>query len=170
MSFLEILYYPDKRLRKIALLVKEVNSEVQFLIKDMFKIMYQKKGIGLAATQVNVNKQIIVINILKKCSNELVLINPVITEHSGLIKIKEGCLSIPNHYYFIPRAEKVKVKALNFLGKEFEFEAKDLLSVCIQHEIDHLNGKLFIDYLSRLKIQRINKKINKLFKFKKNKY
>lgn len=164
MSLLKVLYYPDKRLRKIAVLVNKVDYSIQSIVKNMFEVMYKNKGIGLAATQINIHKQIIVINVLEGSFYELVLINPVIMETSGLIKIQEGCLSIPNQYAFVPRAEKLKVKALNFIGEEFEFEARGLLSVCIQHEIDHLNGKLFIDYLSNLKINRIKKKLFKFYR------
>lgn len=155
MSLLNLLYYPDKRLRKIAMLVEKVDFKVKSIVRKMFKVMYKKKGIGLAATQINIHQQIIVINILENPFYELVLINPVIVKSSGLVKIKEGCLSIPNQYAIIPRARKLKVKALNLTGEEFEFEAVDLLSVCIQHEIDHLNGKLFIDYISNIKINKI---------------
>lgn len=148
MTLLKILYYPDVRLRKIAKLVKNVNAEIQFIIKNMFETMYKKNGIGLAATQVNIHKKIVVIDILEKKFKKLVLINPVILKSNGLISLNEGCLSIPNRNFFVPRFQWIKIQALNFYGEKFELEAENLLSVCIQHEIDHLNGKLFIDYIS----------------------
>lgn len=146
MSLLNILHYPDVRLRKIAKLVTKVNLEIQNIIKDMFETMYKRSGIGLAATQVNIHKQIIVIDIEENNFSKLVLINPIILESNGVVKFNEGCLSIPNRYAFIPRFQWIKISALNFYGKKFELEAENLLSVCIQHEIDHLKGKLFIDY------------------------
>ncbi|WMY94966.1 MAG: peptide deformylase [Arsenophonus sp.] len=167
MSILNILYYPDDRLRNIATTVKKIDSKIQNIVHDMFETMYHKKGIGLAATQVNINKRIIVIDISRSFSKKITLINPVILETSGFIKSEEGCLSIPNQHAFISRYKYIKIKASNIDGKEFELKNDSLLSVCIQHEIDHLNGKLFIDYLSPLKRERILKKIKKLQRIKK---
>ncbi|WP_348666390.1 peptide deformylase [Arsenophonus symbiont of Ornithomya chloropus] len=166
MSILNILYYPDERLRNIATTVKKIDSNIQHIVNDMFETMYEKKGIGLAATQVNINKRIIVIDISTSFSEKLTLINPVILEKSGSIKSQEGCLSIPEQHAFISRYKYIKIKAFNINGKEFELKNDSLLSICIQHEIDHLNGKLFIDYLSALKRQRILKKLNKLKRIK----
>lgn len=169
MAILQILSYPDKRLRKIANPVFFVSNEIKKIIHDMFETMYFYKGIGLAATQVNINKQIIVIDLYKENQQRLIFINPSITQKIGSIKIAESCLSIPKIYEIVPRSKKIKVKSLNEYGEPFEIEADNLLSICIQHEIDHLVGKLFIDYLSPLKNKRIHKKIKKLHEISKNK-
>lgn len=166
MSVLNILHYPDERLRKIAEPVKKVDVEIQCIVNDMFETMYEEEGIGLAATQVNIHQRIIVIDVSEPRTERLVLINPIILETSGETGIEEGCLSVPEQRAFVPRAKWVKIKALDIHGKEFELEADDLLAICIQHEIDHLNGKLFIDYLSTLKRQRIRQKIEKLERLK----
>ncbi|CAL1329112.1 peptide deformylase [Candidatus Providencia siddallii] len=166
MSNLNILSYPDKRLRIIAKHINKVNIKIQRIIDEMINIMYEKKGIGLAATQVNVHHRIFVINNTELSEKNNIFINPEILNRSGEIYIKEGCLSIPNQYAFILRSKHIKVRALNYNGNLFEIEANDLLAVCIQHEIDHLFGKLFIDYLSFLKRQRICKKLKKIDKFK----
>ncbi|MGP1930634.1 MAG: peptide deformylase [Arsenophonus sp. ET-YP4-MAG3] len=151
MSVLNILYYPDKRLRKIAKLVKKIDAKIQHIINDMFDTMYEEEGIGLAATQVNIHQRIIVIDISESRNEKLILINPVILKTYGKIEIEEGCLSIPKQRAFVPRAKWIKIKALDINGKIFKLEIDNLLAICIQHEIDHLNGKLFIDYLSVLK-------------------
>ncbi|RXK34040.1 peptide deformylase [Arsenophonus endosymbiont of Bemisia tabaci Asia II 3] len=166
MSVLNILHYPDERLRKIAEPVKKVDAEIQRIVNDMFETMYEEEGIGLAATQVNIPQRIIVINVSESRNERLVLINPVILETAGETGIEEGCLSVPEQRAFVSRAKWVKIKALDINGKEFELETDDLLAICIQHEIDHLNGKLFIDYLSALKRQRIRQKIEKLERLK----
>ncbi len=164
MSVLQILHYPDERLRKIAAPVKEVNSEIQRIVDDMFETMYAEEGIGLAATQVDVHEQIIVIDVSESRDQRLVLINPELLEKSGETGIEEGCLSIPEQRALIPRAERVKIRALDQDGKPFELDANDLLAICIQHEMDHLIGKLFVDYLSPLKRQRIRQKLEKMAK------
>ena len=158
---LEILKYPDKRLRTIAKPVEEVNSEIKQLAKDMFQTMYEAPGIGLAATQVNFHQRLIVIDISEECNQPLCLINPEIIEKNGEIEYEEGCLSVPNYYENIKRANEIKVSALNELGEPFEIKADKMLSICIQHEMDHLNGILFVDHLSKLKQKRLKKKTEK---------
>ncbi len=162
MAILEVLHFPDDRLKKIAKPVLDITSETQTIIDDMLETMYAEEGIGLAAVQVNVHQRIVVIDLSQERDQPLVLINPVITESSGETGIEEGCLSVPEHRALVPRAEFVTVTALSRDGEEFTLEADDLLAICLQHEIDHLNGKLFIDYLSPLKQQRIRKKLEKL--------
>ena len=155
---LEILKYPDKRLRTIASPVQEVNNEIKKQVKDMFETMYAAPGIGLAATQVNFHQRLIVIDISDEGNEPLCLINPEIMEKNGEIEYEEGCLSVPNYYESIKRANEIKVSAQNELGQTFEIEAKEMLSICIQHEMDHLNGILFVDHLSKLKQKRLKKK------------
>lgn len=162
MSLLQVLYYPDERLRKVAKPVPHVNVVIRHTVEDMFDTMYAEEGIGLAATQVNIHLQIIVIDISENRNQSLVLINPELLEKSGETGIDEGCLSIPAQRAFVLRAGKVKVRALDRDGNRFELEANDLLAICIQHEMDHLVGKLFVDYLSPLKRQRIRQKMGKL--------
>lgn len=162
MSILKILYYPDKRLRKKAYPVLKVSNDTKKIINDMFDTMYFNQGIGLAATQVNINQQIFVVDLNKEQKKRLVFINPSIIKKTGLISIAESCLSIPKIYEIIPRAQKIIVQSLNEHGKLFQIEAKNLLSICIQHEIDHLMGKLFIDYLPPMQIKKIRKKIIKI--------
>ncbi len=163
MALLEILEYPDPRLRTIAKPVKDVTPEINTLIDDMFETMYDAPGIGLAATQVDQHIQLIVMDLSEDKNNPLVFINPEITILEGLPeKMQEGCLSVPGFYEDIERIEHVLIKALDRQGKPFELEATGLLAVCIQHEMDHLNGKLFVDYLSGLKRNRIKKKLEKL--------
>ncbi|WP_455201533.1 peptide deformylase [Kaarinaea lacus] len=162
MAILNVLHYPDPRLRKKALAVEKVDSEVKQLVDDMFETMYQAPGIGLAATQANVQKRVIVIDISEDKSNPLCFINPEILSSDGAEEMEEGCLSVPGIYEKVKRAERIKVRALNREGETFEMQADGLLSVCIQHEMDHLEGKLFVDYLSELKRQRIRKKLDKL--------
>lgn len=164
MSLLQVLYFPDERLRKVASPVKEVNEDIKHIIDNMFETMYYEKGIGLAATQVNIHQRIIVIDIFNDSKSQLVLINPQLITKSGEISIEEGCLSIPKQYAFIPRAEFIKVNALDRNGNSFTLETSILLAICIQHEIDHLNGKLFIDYLSTFKQDRIKNKMKKIIR------
>lgn len=164
MSVLKILHYPDQRLRIIAKPIKKINKEIDEIAKNMIETMHQEEGIGLAATQVNIHLQIITINIINEKERNLILINPKIIEKKGNISIEEGCLSIPEYRAFIPRFNYIKVQAMNLKNEKIEIEADSILSICIQHEIDHLNGKLFIDYLSQLKQERILKKINKIKK------
>lgn len=164
MSVLQVLHFPDERLRITAQPVKEVNADIQRIVDDMFDTMYEEEGIGLAATQVDIHQRIIVIDVSEERDQRLVLINPELIEKSGDTGIEEGCLSIPETRALVPRAERVKVRALDREGKAFELEASELLAICIQHEMDHLVGKLFIDYLSPLKRQRIRQKLEKLAK------
>ena len=161
MSKLEILGFPDERLRTKAKKVETVDGTIRQLVDDMFETMYEAPGIGLAATQVNVHKRVVVIDVSKEKDQPLCLINPEIVEKDGVEECEEGCLSVPGIYERVQRAEHIKVKALDRDGNPFEMEAGDLLAVCIQHELDHLDGKLFVDYLSPLKRQRIRKKLEK---------
>ncbi|MEQ4925492.1 peptide deformylase [Proteus hauseri] len=167
MTVLHVLHYPDERLRTIAKPVEKVNAEIQKIIDDMFETMYLEEGIGLAATQVDIHQRIIVIDVSENRDQKLVLINPELLDSDGDTGIEEGCLSIPEQRAFVPRAERVRVKALDYNGQPFELEADDLLAICIQHEMDHLVGKLFVDYLSPLKRQRIRQKVEKLDKLDK---
>lgn len=164
MPVLQVLHYPDERLRIVAKPVKEVNDAIRRIVDDMFETMYAEEGIGLAATQVDIHQQIIVIDVSETRDQRHVFINPELIAKSGETGIEEGCLSIPDQRGFVPRAEKVKVRALDRDGKPFELEADELLAICIQHEMDHLVGKLFVDYLSPLKRQRIRQKMEKLAK------
>ena len=161
MAILEILKYPDPRLRTVAKPVAEVNDRLRQLIDDMLETMYAAPGIGLAATQVNVHERLFVIDITEDKSEPLCFINAKILEQSGCIEADEGCLSVPEVYESVERAERIRVKALDKDGQAFELEAEGLLAVCIQHEIDHLDGKLFVDYLSQLKRSRLKKKLSK---------
>jgi len=158
---LEILKYPDKRLRTVAKPVENVNSEIKKQVKDMFETMYDAPGIGLAATQVNFHQRLIVVDVSEECNEPICLINPEIIEKNGEIEWEEGCLSVPNYYESVKRANEIKVIALNELGQSFEIEASEMLAVCIQHEMDHLNGILFVDHLSKLKQKRLKKKAEK---------
>ena len=162
MSVLQVLHFPDDRLRIVAKPVKEVNAEIQRIVDDMFETMYAEEGIGLAATQVDIHQRIIVIDVSEERDQRLVLINPELLEECGETGIEEGCLSIPEQRALVSRSEKVKVRALDRDGNSFELEADGLLAICIQHEMDHLIGKLFIDYLSPMKRQRIRQKLEKL--------
>ncbi|HEC16570.1 MAG TPA: peptide deformylase [Sedimenticola sp.] len=161
MAILEILQYPDTRLRNKARPVKQVDDALRRLIDDMFETMYQAPGIGLAATQVNVAKRVIVLDLSEEHDDPLCLINPEILEKSGEEKHEEGCLSVPGIFEMVTRAAHIRVRGLDREGAPIEFEADELLAVCIQHEIDHLDGKLFVDYLSNLKRMRIRKKLEK---------
>ena len=164
LSILTILEFPDERLRKKAAVVKTVDDSIRKLVDDMLETMYQSKGVGLAATQVDVHQRVIVIDVSEEKNKPLFLINPEIIEKDGIEESEEGCLSVPGFYEKVKRAEHVRVKALNRNGQSFEFDARDLLAVCVQHEIDHLDGKLFVDYISSLKRQRIKKKLEKIHK------
>jgi len=161
MANLTILHFPDERLRTIAEPVEQVDDALRALIDDMFETMYAAPGIGLAATQVNVHKRLVVIDVSEEKNDPLVLINPEILAREGEEEMDEGCLSVPGIYETVQRADRIRVRALNREGEAFELESDGLLAVCIQHEIDHLNGKLFVDYLSTLKRQRIRKKLEK---------
>ena len=161
---LDILKYPDKRLRTIAKPVVSVDETIRQQVKDMFETMYEAPGIGLAATQVNFHQRIIVIDISDQCNEPICLINPEVIEKSGEIQWEEGCLSVPDYYENVIRANDIKVQALNQHGETFELEASEMLSVCIQHEIDHLDGILFVDHLSKLKQKRLKKKTEKKVK------
>ncbi len=161
MAILNILHFPDDRLRTKAQAVTEVTDKHRTLIKNLLETMYDAPGIGLAATQVNVHERILVIDISEEKNEPIALINPEILEKDGDQEFDEGCLSVPGIYETVHRAEKIRVKALNEKGENIEMNAEGLLAVCIQHEIDHLDGKLFVDYLSQLKKQRIRKKLEK---------
>jgi len=161
MAILNILQFPDPRLRNIAQPVAAVDDSIRKLADDMLETMYAAPGIGLAATQVNVDKRIIVIDVSEEKDQPLYLINPEIIELAGVEEMEEGCLSVPGVYEMVQRADQVRVRALGYDGKAFEMEANELMAVCIQHEIDHLDGKLFVDYLSQLKRTRIRKKLEK---------
>ncbi|EAZ97961.1 peptide deformylase [Marinobacter sp. ELB17] len=162
---LNILEYPDPRLRTLAKPVTTVTDEIRTLIDDMFETMYDAAGIGLAASQVNVHQQIVVMDLSEDNSEPKVFINPKIGILDGdLEAMQEGCLSVPGFYEEVERIEHCLIKALDRNGEAFEIEARGLLAVCIQHEMDHLNGKLFVDYLSSLKRTRIRKKLEKLQK------
>jgi len=168
LSILTILEFPDERLRKKAAPVEKIDNNTKKLVDDMLATMYTAKGIGLAATQVNVHLRIIVIDISDEKNAPLCLINPQLIEKDGVKESEEGCLSVPNFYEKVHRAEHIRVRAWDREGQPFELEAQDLLAVCIQHEMDHLEGKLFVDYLSPLKRQRIKKKLEKQHKQDKN--
>ena len=158
---LDILHFPDPRLRNVARPVEQVDDSIRQLVDDMFETMYAAPGIGLAATQVNVDKRVIVIDISEAKDHPLCLINPEILGLEGVEEMEEGCLSVPGVYETVQRANQVRVRALGRDGEPFELETDGLLAVCIQHEIDHLDGKLFVDYLSQLKRVRIRKKLEK---------
>lgn len=161
MTQLEILHYPDDRLRTKARPVTKVDDQIRQLVDDMFETMYAAPGIGLAATQVNVHQQVIVIDVSEEKNQPLCLINPEIIESDGEEESEEGCLSVPDIYDKVKRSELVTVKALDRDGREYTLKAAELLAMCIQHEMDHLQGKLFVDYLSPLKQQRLRKKLEK---------
>lgn len=161
MALLDVLIYPDKRLKTVAKPVEVFDEKLHQLIEDMFETMYHEEGIGLAATQVDRHQRLITIDLDGSKENQLVLINPEILDSSGEAGIEEGCLSLPGLRAFVPRKEKIKVKAQDRTGKEFVLEADELLAICIQHEIDHLNGIVFADHLSPLKRQRMKDKLIK---------
>lgn len=161
MTILNILEFPDPRLRTKATPIEEVTDAIRTLAQDMLETMYHAPGVGLAATQVNVHKRMLVADVSDHKNEPLVFINPMIIEKDGVQVMQEGCLSVPGFYEEVERAEHIRVRALNEKGEVFEMEARELLAVCIQHEIDHLDGKLFVDYLTPLKRNRIRKKLEK---------
>lgn len=161
MATMKILRYPDERLRTVAQPVTDVDNTLRATIDDMFETMYEAAGVGLAATQVDVHKRLFIADCSENQDEPLVFINPEIVEQEGHFENEEGCLSFPGVYARVERAGTIKVKALDRDGKEFTREADGLLAICIQHELDHLNGKLFVDYLSPLKRERIRKKLEK---------
>jgi peptide deformylase len=161
MSILEILHFPDPRLRQKAAPVAVVDEKIRSIVDNMFETMYSAPGIGLAAVQVNILMQIIVIDISEDKKQPLCLINPKILKSQGEEKMEEGCLSVPGIYENVKRAETIMVRYLDREGKTIEREFVGLLAVCIQHEMDHLVGKLFVDYLSEMKRNRIRKKLEK---------
>jgi peptide deformylase len=161
MAILNILHFPDPRLRERSTEVAAVDDRIRTLIDDMLETMYEAPGIGLAAPQVNVRKRVIVVDVSEDRSAPLSLINPVIRSHDGTTEYEEGCLSVPGYSDKITRAESIVVDALDRNGTPIEISCDGLLAICIQHEIDHLNGKLFVDYLSSLKRQRIRKRLEK---------
>lgn len=161
MAVLEVLHFPDARLRKKALPIPQIDDSVKALAADMIETMYAENGIGLAATQVNVQQRLVVVDLSQEKNSPLVLVNPEIISTTGTEEMQEGCLSVPDVYETVQRAEQIKFRYQTLDNEHVEQDADDLLAVCIQHEIDHLNGKLFIDYLSPLKRTRISKKLEK---------
>lgn len=161
MALLDILHYPDARLHTVARPVKEIDARIRKLVDDMAETMYAAPGIGLAATQVNVHERVVVIDISETHDALRVFINPEIVASSGTEESEEGCLSVPGVFDTVKRAERVTVRALDRDGKPFELEADGLLAVCVQHELDHLQGKVFVDYLSNLKRNRIKARLAK---------
>ena len=161
MALLPILHYPDQRLKKIAAPINTIDDSIKRLARDMAETMYAAPGVGLAATQVDVHKRMVVIDISENKDDLLVLINPEIIERDGAQVCEEGCLSVPGIYDKVERAEHIVVRYLDLEGKTCTREATELLAVCVQHEIDHLNGKVFVDYLSQLKQARIKAKLIK---------
>ncbi|MDO5687074.1 MAG: peptide deformylase [Neisseria sp.] len=161
MALLSILHYPDERLHTVAKPVEKVDARIRQLIADMAETMYASRGIGLAATQVNVHEQVVVMDLSEEKNDLQVFINARITQHSGETTHEEGCLSVPGIFETVTRSEQVTVEALDGEGKPFTLEADGLLAICIQHELDHLQGKVFVEYLSRLKQNRIKSKLKK---------
>ena len=162
MALLNVLRFPDERLRTKATPVQEVNDEIKKIVADMFETMYEENGVGLAATQVNIHQRIVVIDVSENKEHPYVLINPEIIKRNDETMInEEGCLSVPSCYAKVDRHTEVTVKALDINGNAFELDGEELLAICIQHEIDHLNGILFVDYLSPLKRNRIQTKLEK---------
>lgn len=162
MALLEVLHFPDERLRTVAKPVDEITPEIKKIASDMLETMYEENGVGLAATQVNIHQRIVVIDVSAERNQPLTLINPTIIDSSGVEVSEEGCLSVPETNAEVQRAEFVTLEYLDLEGEKQVVEADDLFAVCIQHELDHLNGKLFIDYLSTLKQKRIKTKLEKL--------
>mgnify|MGYP001820546158 CR=1 FL=1 len=158
MAIRAILEYPDPRLRTVAARVERVDAGIRELVDDLLETMYAAPGIGLAATQVDAHQRVLVLDVSEEKNEPLCFINPELVEQTGMATAEEGCLSVPEVYETVERAEQIRVRALDRDGKEFELEAEGLLAVCIQHEMDHLDGKLFVDYLSQLKRQRLKKK------------
>lgn len=161
MALLPILQYPDERLHTVAQPVAEVDDRIRTLVRDMFETMYESRGIGLAATQVDVHERVVVMDLSEDKSEPRVFINPLITHKDGQTTYEEGCLSVPGIYDTVTRAERVTVEALDENGEAFTLDADGLLAICIQHELDHLNGKVFVEYLSQLKQNRIKTKLKK---------
>ena len=161
MTRLTILEYPDPRLRTRAVPVDAVDARLRDLIDDMLETMYEAKGIGLAATQVDVHRRLLVADISEERNEPRVFINPEILSREGRATTQEGCLSVPGYYDDVERSERIRVRATDRDGKSFEADLDGLLAICVQHEIDHLDGKLFVDYLSEMKRQRVRKKIEK---------
>jgi peptide deformylase len=161
MARLPIIEFPDPRLRTVARPVKEVDTRIRQLIDDMFETMYAAPGIGLAATQVDVHERLLVLDVSEEKTHPLVFINPEILDSEGSQVYQEGCLSVPGIYADVKRAEKIRVRALDRDGQPFEIDAEGLLAVCVQHEMDHLAGKVFVDYLSPLKRELVRKKLAK---------
>lgn len=161
MAILDILQYPDERLHRVAKPVERVDARIQKLVDDMAETMYAAPGVGLAATQVDVHEQLITIDVSETRRDLIVLINPRIVTAEGAAEREEGCLSVPGIYEKLERAKRITVEALDRNGKLFQLDADDLLAVCIQHEMDHLKGKVFVEYLSRLKQTRIRAKLKK---------
>lgn len=161
MALLDILVYPDKRLRQRAEPVTEFDAELEKLVRDMAETMYSAPGIGLAAIQVNVLKRVVVMDLSEEKNDLTVFINPEVTPLEGTQESEEGCLSVPGVFASVERVERVRINAMDVKGNPFELETDGLLSVCIQHEVDHLNGKVFVDYLSRMKQDRVRKKLLK---------
>jgi len=161
MALLNILRYPDARLHKTAAPVTVFDEALKRLVQDMAQTMYAAPGLGLAATQVDIHKQVIVVDVSERQDSLVVLVNPEIVEASGISDIEEGCLSVPGVYDIVERAERVKVRAYDQNGNPFTLEAQGLLAVCIQHEMDHLKGKVFVEHLSQLKQQRVRAKLAK---------
>ncbi len=165
MALLEVLQFPDNRLRKKAEPVESIDDNCRSLAKDMLETMYHNQGVGLAATQVNIQKRLVVIDLSTEKNEAMCLINPEILSSEGTEESQEGCLSVPEYYDMVTRAEKIKYRYMDLNGEVIENDADGLLAICIQHEIDHLDGKLFIDYLSPMKRQRLRKKLDKQEKF-----
>lgn len=162
MAILPVLRFPDERLRTKAAPVAEINDDIRAIVSDMFETMYAENGVGLAATQVNIHQRIVVIDVSENKEKPYVLINPeIIRKSEDTLINEEGCLSVPGCYAKVDRSIDVTVKALDEHGNEFTLDGEELLAICIQHELDHLNGILFVDYLSPLKRQRIKKKLEK---------
>lgn len=161
MALLNILHFPDKRLRQKAAQVTQFDQDLETFAADMLETMYDAPGIGLAATQVNVHKRLLVMDVSETKDQPRCLVNPIIVERSGEEEGDEGCLSVPGFYEKVKRSDKIRVNAKNQFGEDLDFEAEGLEAVCIQHEMDHLDGKLFVDYLSSLKRSRIQKKLEK---------
>jgi len=161
MARLEILEFPDPRLRTVAKPVRVVDDRIRTLCDDMLETMYDAKGIGLAATQVNIHERVVVMDLSEERGSPQVFINPEIEPYGERIEGEEGCLSVPGYYDAVTRAERVRIKALDQAGNPFEIDAEGLLAVCIQHECDHLAGKVFVDYLSPLKRTRVRKRLEK---------
>ncbi|MDO4249590.1 MAG: peptide deformylase [Neisseria sp.] len=161
MALLNILKYPDERLHTVAKPVGEIDERIRTLVADMAETMYEARGIGLAATQVNVHERVVVMDLSEERNELRVFINPTITVREGETTYEEGCLSVPGIYDTVTRAERITVEALDIDGKPFTLEADGLLAICVQHELDHLNGKVFVEHLSPLKQNRIKTKLKK---------